>query len=82
MIQHLKENPRYKREWIRGDEKNWEQFYRIRLPKSDHGPQKSSWCRKNCEKFLWGCSEGHEVYYFVRLEDAVSFRLRWEGAES
>jgi hypothetical protein len=63
--------------WLTG--KDWPEFYRVRLPFSGLREEKIAWCKANCPKGMWGKSFGSEVFYFVNLEDATGFRLRWEG---
>lgn len=64
--------------WLTG--KDWPEFYRVRLAETRFEREKIQWCEKNVAKNGWGKSFGSEVFYFVRLEDAMAFRMRWEGA--
>lgn len=64
--------------WLAGHD--WPEFYRVRLADSRFEREKIEWCLKNVTKTNWGKSFGNEVFYFVSLEDATMFRMRWEGA--
>lgn len=64
--------------WLLG--KDWDQFYRVRLPDTGLADEKIAWCKKNVVPNHWAASFGQEVFYFLSADDAILFRLRWEGA--
>ena len=74
----LAPHPKKPMPWLMG--KDWPEFWRVRLPDTRFSDEKHKWCMDNIPKSDWGKSFGGEVYYFVRLEDAMAFKLRWEGA--
>lgn len=63
--------------WLLG--KDWDQFYRVRLADTSNSSEKASWCRKNIPANHWATNFGLEVFYFLTVEDATLFKLRWEG---
>lgn len=76
----LTPHPQKPMPWLIG--RDWPEFWRVRLPDSGMRDEKKAWCNANIPKRDWGTSFGGEVFYFVRLEDATAFKLRWEGAKS
>lgn len=73
----LTPHPKKPMPWLMG--KDWPEFWRVRLPDTRFSDEKEQWCRENIEANMWGKNFGSEVFYFVRLEDATLFKLRWEG---
>lgn len=78
MIKQLHANSKHPLPWLLGRDTEWGSFYRVRLPDTSFHYEKAKWCRKHIERDAWGKNEG-EVFYFARVEDAVAFRLMWEG---
>jgi hypothetical protein len=79
-VKVLTPHPKKPMPWLVGTD--WPEFWRVRLPDSNHEADKVKWCRENCAEKSWGKTFGSEVFYFANLEDATAFRLRWEGAKS
>lgn len=71
-------HPKKPMPWLVG--RDWPELWRVRLADKTLMQEKSQWCRDNVASDKWGKNFGGEVFYFVNLEDATAFRLRWEGA--
>jgi hypothetical protein len=65
--------------WL--ESRDWPECYRVRLADKGLSSQKSQWCKQSCVREEWAMNFGGEVFYFLRLEDATAFRLRWEGVK-
>lgn len=63
--------------WLMG--KDWPKFWRVRLPDTGKLEEKRAWCRDSILPTEWETNFGGEVFYFLKLEDATLFRLKWEG---
>lgn len=78
MIKHLTPHPKKPQPWLM--DKDWPEFYRVRLPDTGKAQEKADWCRENLKPNEWGKSFGSEVFYFGNLPAATLFLARWGGA--
>lgn len=74
----LAPHPKKPMPWLMG--KDWPSFWRVRLPRNILTKEKVEWCKDNVAPENWSKTFGDEVFYFVNVEDAAAFKLRWEGA--